>query len=713
MAKQVMDIQNSHGISQGESDENQRNWSEKQWQNKLQMSDRNYDYTRRNLNFEIADGKVQKIDTSKSIDQKMREMCAARGMRWPNDPNPRRKPGDDDSKVKERNVAACFVFEGSRERMHEIAFGGYGVVDLSRGADNSHVQRSPEIEQWALDTYNWVGRKFGYENIASFYVHLDETNPHIHCDVLPVATVKGKERVSYNKVFGEPSKVGNQQKWRAFHDSYYEEVGSKWGLDRGDDIQVSGAQHRTYEQYQEDLRKDIKKYETKIKGLTSMVHNLENRQNDLQVEISYLEHDVDVNQEAIDEKRQELKAVQTQLDEKRARLDDAQQQLQELKKEIGDKNEEVKQLSSSIYNLRSDLQELQEQYRTLTTKVKGLTTMVNNLTSQLEDLQNNKDATEEELATVQEKLTDKQEKLQKAKDDLDATQQSLDALSDEVAQLEAKRISLKEGVSSLVGAQLSSWGDSISRKFKGKDDEIREETENKIMRDMTQISGSWTTKDKKPYVPTPKEYAEKYKHYKNQASQKEQEVKTLTEEKRNLQSQINSSSSNTKKAVDDAYSEGHTRGKQEIQTKMNRVQSVLFGMWPSAKNAVSAIVSKSNNSSARWLSLNQAEAVFNSLKLCTPDEREDAARDLIELSKNEVPHAHEAWLEQTAEEVLIIAENFAQLAVLFAIPAQGAAVSAGGGGGGGNNDLPKKRDDDWRKRVQAILRPSSGFKRKH
>ena len=384
-----------------------------------------------------------------------------------------------------------------------------------------------------------------------------------------------------------------------------------------------------------------------------------------------------------------------------------------MKKEIGDKNEEVKQLSSSIYNLRSDLQELQEQYRTLTTKVKGLTTMVNNLTSQLEDLQNNKDATEEELATVQEKLIDKQEKLQKAKDDLDATQQSLDALSDEVAQLEAKRISLKEGVSSLVGAQLSSWGDSISRKFKGKDDEIREETENKIMRDMTQISGSWTTKDKKPYVPTPKEYAEKYKHYKNQASQKEQEVKTLTEEKRNLQSQINSSSSNTKKAVDDAYSEGHTRGKQEIQTKMNRVQSVLFGMWPSAKNAVSAIVSKSNNSSARWFSLDQAEAVCNSLKLCTPDEREDAARDLIELSRNEVPHAHEAWLEQTAEEVLIIAENFAQLAVLFAIPAQGAAVSAGGGGGGGNNDLPKKRDDDWLKRVQAILRPSSGFKRKH
>ena len=64
MAKQVMDIQNSHGISQGESDENQRNWTEKQWENKLQISGRNYDYTRRNLNFEIVNGKVQNIYTA-------------------------------------------------------------------------------------------------------------------------------------------------------------------------------------------------------------------------------------------------------------------------------------------------------------------------------------------------------------------------------------------------------------------------------------------------------------------------------------------------------------------------------------------------------------------------------------------------------------------------------------------------------------------------
>ena len=656
MAKQVMDIQNSHGISQGESDENQRNWTEKQWENKLQISGRNYDYTRRNLNFEIVDGKVQKIDTSKSIDQKMREMCAGRGMRWPNDPNPRLKPGADNSKVKKRNVAACFVFEGSRERMHEIAFGGYGVVDLSRGADNSHVQRSPEIEQWALDTYNWVGRKFGFENIAGFYVHLDETNPHIHCDVLPVATVKGKERVSYNKVFGAPSKVGNQEKWRAFHDSYYEEVGSKWGLDRGDDIQVTGAKHRTYEQYQEDLRKDIKKCETKIKGLTSMIYNLENRQNDLQVEISYLEHDVDVNQEAIDKKRQELETVQSQLNEKKTSLDDAQQQLQELKKEIGDKNEEVKQLSASIYSLRSDLQELQEQHRTLTTKVKGLTTMVNNLTSQLEDLKNDKNTTEEELSVVQGKLEEKQEKLEVANEQLKVTQLSVEALSEELSQLEEKRVSLTEGVTNFLGAQLFSLGNSISRKVKGKDDKIREETRKEVMKGMTAVSGDW----RNGKIPTPEEYAKNYKYYKELASQKTQEVETLKQERQKLVAK-----------------------NQELQAKVNKNDTTARGdSW---------LLSELLRCPDKQL--------WNDLRVFTNDYGWRCTGTYAGIPFN---RGLPGKLEDNSLSDILTSFDYSKTDAIdfdlrFAISQLWMAFAGSGvtgGGGGGNNELPKKRDNE-------------------
>lgn len=657
MAKQVMDIQNSHGISQGESDENQRNWSEKQWQNKLQMSDRNYDYTRRNLNFEIADGKVQKIDTSKSIGQKMREMCASRGMRWPNDPNPRLKPGADTSKVKERNVAACFVFQGSRERMHEIAFGGYGIVDLSKSADNSHVERSPEIEQWALDTYNWVGRKFGFENIAGFYVHLDETNPHIHCDVLPVAMVKGKERVSYNKVFGDPSKVGNQQKWRAFHDSYYEEVGSKWGLDRGDDIQLTGAQHRTYEQYQEDLRKDIKKGEKKVKSLSTMVHNLEARQGELEIEISHLEDEAEINEKLLQEKKQQLDTVQSQLGEKRASLGYAQQQLLEKKQEIAGKNEEVKQLSANIYNLRSDLQELQVQYRTLSIKVKGLTTMVNNLMSQLNDLKNDKNTTEEELSVVQGKLEEKQEKLEVANEQMKETQLSVEALSEELAQLEEKRVSLTEGATNLIGAQLFSWRDSISRKVKGKDDKIREETRQEVMKGMTDVSGDW----RNGKIPTPEEYARNYKYYKDLASQKTQEVETLKQERQKLVAKNQELQAKVDK------NDTTDRGNSWLLSELLRCPDRQ--LWDDLRVF-------SNDYGWRCTGT-YAGMPFNR---GLPGKLEDNSLSDILTSFN---------YSKTDATDFDLRFVISQLWMAFA----GDGV-AGGGGGGGNNELPKKRDNE-------------------
>ena len=81
--KQVMDIHaNSSGITQAESNEQQRNWNDKMWSVKASDSLSNYDPTRKHLNFEVAKGGIiQPIDTSKSIAQKMAESLASRGIK--------------------------------------------------------------------------------------------------------------------------------------------------------------------------------------------------------------------------------------------------------------------------------------------------------------------------------------------------------------------------------------------------------------------------------------------------------------------------------------------------------------------------------------------------------------------------------------------------------------------------------------------------------
>ena len=68
-AKQVMDMRPSKGITTAQSDEHQRQWTEKGWQHAVGSG--NYDPTRKHLNFEIVRGKAQPIDKRMSIPERI------------------------------------------------------------------------------------------------------------------------------------------------------------------------------------------------------------------------------------------------------------------------------------------------------------------------------------------------------------------------------------------------------------------------------------------------------------------------------------------------------------------------------------------------------------------------------------------------------------------------------------------------------------------
>ena len=126
-----------------------------------------------------------------------------------------------------RNTMANIILGGSRDRMLELAFGAQKYY-LTKGADNSHLQRKVDIEKWAVDVYNWVANKYGEENVIAFVVHLDEKNPHVHCTIIPVDE---KGRISYNKVFGG-SKENARAKFSDAHDEFAA-INEKWNLKRG------------------------------------------------------------------------------------------------------------------------------------------------------------------------------------------------------------------------------------------------------------------------------------------------------------------------------------------------------------------------------------------------------------------------------------------------------------------------------------------------
>ena len=223
-AKQVLDVQVSKGITTAQSNEHQRNRSEKA--EKYAMKKGNYDPTRKQLNFEIAPGgKIRPIDTSRSIPERMADILNRRGIKDPNEGL---------AEPKYRTVVNI-IFGGSRERMHELAFGTQ-QVDLEEGADNSRIKRKGDIERWAKDVYSFVSGRYGEQNIAAFIVHLDELNPHVHCTLLPIKDGK----FAYKEIFAGKDKFEYSERMKQLHTDFFAEVNTKWGMSKGRSIAETG-----------------------------------------------------------------------------------------------------------------------------------------------------------------------------------------------------------------------------------------------------------------------------------------------------------------------------------------------------------------------------------------------------------------------------------------------------------------------------------------
>ena len=263
-----MHVEAGKSFSTAEANENERRWNEDKIDYKNQDPTNHYDKTRMKLNFEIgSDGKIHPLGYhEKPLEVRLQERLVTLG--W--------KPFKPDSKI-QPNCCAKFIFGGNHDRTLEIAFGNQ-TVSLEKDADNSHLHRCEEVEHWAKDVYDWCVRRYGQENIVGFQVHLDESSPHIHALIVPVGIRRksGRECVMWSAKFGK-DRFEYGKILKDMHTSLYEDVGSKYGLERGDSIDGRNVQHLHKRDYIRKLAKEAKQAEKAVKGLQSMIRNLESK----------------------------------------------------------------------------------------------------------------------------------------------------------------------------------------------------------------------------------------------------------------------------------------------------------------------------------------------------------------------------------------------------------------------------------------------------
>lgn len=387
-AKASIHMQPMKAMNASLSDENERRDKSKEWFDRTEDSKGtpyHYDWWRRNLNFEIVKGKIcpqlsHAIPLHERIQNRLREL------------------GFKNYKVTAKNapnVCMDFVIGGQRERLREMAFGNQVVNFENSDKRNSYVKRCDEIERWAMDTYKWAAIKYGEENIIGFNVHLDETTPHIHMQVVPVAEKKrrgrvkaGQERgtvktVSYAGIVGE--KPESLAKYLDdMHTDYHLQVGYKYGLERGtffDDLTPEEQARRknrskpeyieydnlmnemdktkkTYEELKQEysqLEEQYRMLEKKVKSFTTMLSNLNDQKERLEIDITALEEMRDTGNEEVEKQLEEKQKLLDGINEKIALRTG---QLNDVTEELGKTRKELEKLDEVRFETKQNIRKM-------------------------------------------------------------------------------------------------------------------------------------------------------------------------------------------------------------------------------------------------------------------------------------------------------------------------------------------------------------------
>ena len=329
--KQAMHVEAGKSFGTAEANENERRWNDDKIDRKNQDPTNHYDRTRMKLNFEIGpDGKIHPLGyQEKSLEVRLQERLDELG--W--------KPFKADSKI-QPNCCAKFVFGGNHDRTLEMAFGNQSV-NLEKGADNSHLHRCEEIENWAKDVYDWCSNRYGQKNIVGFQVHIDESSPHIHALIVPVGIrpKSGRESVMWSAKFGK-DRYEYGRILKEMHTSLYDEFGSKYGLERGDSIDGRNVQHLNKRDYIRKLTKEAKQAEKAVKGLQSMMRNLESRIFSYRLQL--------------EEADKELASGKITLDRYEAQKADIQELIAEYQTKLEDKTDKLHVKEQELERLTAD-----------------------------------------------------------------------------------------------------------------------------------------------------------------------------------------------------------------------------------------------------------------------------------------------------------------------------------------------------------------------
>lgn len=682
--------------AQGRENE-RRGWTKETYDAKNKEPGNRYDWSRRHLNFEIKRGKeIGKINGKPIFDRptiiplgtqekslKERYDNRLKELKF--------KPWSPDA-PNQPNTCVDFVFNGDHDRMTEIAFGK--PMDFDWSEDNSSVTLTDDpdhpgfkqIETLALEYYEFLCRKFGEENVIGLECHLDETTPHFHALVIPVAERKskgrsggydldpaaesdGKERpehiisrefqrlskeeqrfykpakkitsptVSYSYYFGE-TRYQAYKSYKQWHTMLYEEVNNRWGLERGEDTSLMTPEER-------------KKHRKKNK-----------RQ---------------LEQERLDALK---------------KAEDAEQKAKAAAEKYAVVQEKLQQAGQTQSLVENDIREGREQ-------VVKMATLVETARKDLNELKQEKDKVQKEKAILEHRVEELANAIGDPKEeaDVESFDKMVFAYNPEskgsiVSNLKAKgksRVTMMDVITAAfeekdkINAKKIGFFEDPKEFKKQRDVEIRS-----VMTDMQTILRSFATIHKEELTRRSRAIVKQNLQQNAIALKKIQQYDEMT--KRGI--------------TIDSYEKAKMKAKD-----YDRVSNVLDAVWPGLWNAVQVII---NPRLDEYVMNDREKGIVRKVFREKPKERladvgwilkaVSTIRDIVNGTKAEVcmigAESAVAYLEKIGLDMTEgVAENVAEVAactacLFFGYVDAATTISESCGGGGSNNELPHQKDDE-------------------
>ena len=237
-----------------------RGWDENVYRLKNADKDKNnhYNFSRKNLNFEIVRGGKfvplgsNPIPLHDRIQMRLDELGFKPYM-------DARHP--DQVSKNSPNCTVGMIFSGDHDVLNKLAYGDQKIDTSDPNADCSHIVLQQGIIRWAKDTYDFACRKCGEENVISFAVHCDETSIHAHVQTIPVEKVKKRGRIGSQYVHNDnPDIVLSTKEWRALpkeeRANYTKQTASKAFVERISYAKVWGETRKAKSEYLSQLHTD-------------------------------------------------------------------------------------------------------------------------------------------------------------------------------------------------------------------------------------------------------------------------------------------------------------------------------------------------------------------------------------------------------------------------------------------------------------------------